>query len=193
MTLKSFIRKLVPKSLINLYHLGVAFLSALMYGFPSKKIKVIGVTGTNGKSTVINITCKILEKAGFKVAALTSIMFKIGDREEENKLKMTMPGRFVINKFLKDAVLAGCDIAIVETTSEGVEQNRHRFINFKTAAITTLNPEHIESHGSFENYKKAKGKFFASVKGTHIINLDDKHAEYFLGFLCRKDNYLRRR
>ncbi len=186
MTIKSFIRRLIPKSFINLYHLGVAFLSALVYGFPSKKIKVIGVTGTNGKSTVINITCKILEKAGFKVAALTSIMFKIGDKEEENKLKMTMPGRFAINKFLKDAVRAGCDIAIVETTSEGVEQNRHRFIDFKTAAITTLNPEHIESHGSFENYKKAKGKFFNSVKGTHIVNLDDKHAEYFLSFPAEK-------
>ncbi|MFA5368586.1 MAG: UDP-N-acetylmuramoyl-L-alanyl-D-glutamate--2,6-diaminopimelate ligase [Candidatus Paceibacterota bacterium] len=186
MTIKSFIRKLIPKSLISLYHFGVAFIGAVIYGFPSNKIKVIGVTGTNGKSTVINISCKILEKAGFRVAALTSIMFKIGEDEKENKLKMTMPGRFVINKFLRDAVAAGCDIAIIETTSEGVEQNRHKFINFKTAVITTLNPEHIESHGSFENYKQAKGKFFQSVKETHIINIDDKHANYFLDFPAEK-------
>ena len=104
MTLKSIIRKMIPKSLINLYHLKLAFLSALLYGFPSRKIKVIGITGTNGKSTTLNITAKILEEAGYKVAALTSIVFKIGDREEENKLKMTMPGRFVINKFLREAV-----------------------------------------------------------------------------------------
>jgi UDP-N-acetylmuramoyl-L-alanyl-D-glutamate--2,6-diaminopimelate ligase len=186
MTIKSFVRKLLPKSFINFYHLCVAFTGALVYGFPGNKIKVIGVTGTNGKSTVINITCKILEQAGFKVAALTSIMFKIAEREEENKLKMTMPGRFTINKFLSDAVAAGCDIAIIETTSEGVEQNRHKFINFRTAVITTLNPEHIESHGSFENYKAAKGKFFQSVKGTHIVNADDKHAEYFLRFPSQK-------
>lgn len=186
MSIKNSLRKLLPKSLINLYHLGVAFLSALLYGFPSRKVKVIGITGTNGKSTTLNIASKILEANGFKVAALTSIMFKIGEREEENKLKMTMPGRFVINKFLSDAVKAKCDYAFIETTSEGVAQNRHKFIDFKTAAITNLNPEHIESHGGFDNYKKAKGKFFNDVKGTHIINIDDKHAPYFLDFEAEK-------
>ena len=182
MTIKSFVRKLVPKGLLNSYHLGWAFLAAFRYGFPSRRIKVIGVTGTNGKSTTVNIAAKILEEAGYKVAALTSIVFKIGEREEENKLKMTMPGRMVINKFLRDAVDAKCDYAIIETTSEGVVQSRHRFIDFKTALITNLNPEHIESHGGFENYKKAKGKFFNDVKGTHIINIDDKHSPYFLSF-----------
>ncbi|MFZ3057605.1 MAG: UDP-N-acetylmuramoyl-L-alanyl-D-glutamate--2,6-diaminopimelate ligase [Minisyncoccales bacterium] len=186
MSIKTIIKKLLPKSLINLYHLGLAFLSALIYGFPSRKIKVIGITGTNGKSTTLNIASKILEANGFKVAALTSIMFKIGEKEEENKLKMTMPGRFVINKFLRDAVKAKCEYAFVETTSEGIAQNRHKFIDFKTAVITNLNPEHIESHGGFENYKKAKGKFFADVKGTHIINIDDKHAPYFSEFTAQK-------
>ena len=186
MSLKTTVRKLIPKSLINLYHLGWAFLSALRYGFPSRKIKVIGITGTNGKSTTLNIAAKILEAAGYKVAALTSIVFKIGDKEEENKLKMTMPGRFAINKLLRDAVNARCDYALVETTSEGVAQNRHRFIDFKTALITNLNPEHIESHGGFENYKKAKGKFFNDVKGIHIINVDDKHSDYFLSFFARR-------
>jgi UDP-N-acetylmuramoyl-L-alanyl-D-glutamate--2,6-diaminopimelate ligase len=186
MTLKSFVRKFIPKDLINLYHLSWAFLSAFVYGFPSKNIKVIGVTGTNGKSTTVNITAKILEEAGYKVAALTSIVFKIGKKEEENKLKMTMPGRMVINKFLREAVNAQCDYAIIETTSEGVAQNRHRFIDFKTALITNLNPEHIESHGGFENYKKAKGKFFHDIKGTHIINIDDKHSPYFLSFPAKR-------
>lgn len=186
MSIKTTIRKLLPKNLINLYHLGLAFLSALIYGFPSRKIKVIGITGTNGKSTTLNIASKILETNGFKVAALTSIMFKIGEKEEENKLKMTMPGRFVINKFLSDAVKAKCDYAFIETTSEGIVQNRHRFIDFKTAVITNLNPEHIESHGGFDNYKKAKGKFFNDVKGTHIVNIDDKHAPYFLEFKAER-------
>jgi len=186
MTIKTFIRKLLPKSFINFYHLGMAFFSALAYGFPSRKIKVIGITGTNGKSTTLNIASKIFETNGFKVAALTSIMFKIGEKEEENKLKMTMPGRFVINKFLSEAVKAKCNYAFIETTSEGVAQNRHKFIDFKTAVITNLNPEHIESHGGFENYKKAKGKFFNDVKDTHIINIDDKHSPYFLEFPAKK-------
>ncbi|MFA5431309.1 MAG: UDP-N-acetylmuramoyl-L-alanyl-D-glutamate--2,6-diaminopimelate ligase [Candidatus Paceibacterota bacterium] len=186
MSIKGIIRKLLSKRFINLYHLGLAFLSAVRYGFPSRKIKVIGITGTNGKSTTLNIASKIFETNGFKVAALTSIMFKIGEKEEENKLKMTMPGRFVINKFLSDAVKAKCDYAFIETTSEGVAQNRHRFIDFKTAVITNLNPEHIESHGGFDNYKKAKGKFFNDIKGTHIINIDDKHSSYFLEFFANK-------
>ncbi|MFA5072065.1 MAG: UDP-N-acetylmuramoyl-L-alanyl-D-glutamate--2,6-diaminopimelate ligase, partial [Candidatus Pacearchaeota archaeon] len=186
MSVKTIVKKFIPKSLINLYHLGLAFLSALIYGFPSRKIKVIGITGTNGKSTTLNIAAKILEANGFKVAALTSIMFKIGEKEEENKLKMTMPGRFVINKFLSDAVKAECEYAFVETTSEGIAQNRHKFIDFKTAVITNLNPEHIESHGGFDNYKKAKGKLFTDVKGTHIINIDDKHAPYFSEFKAEK-------
>jgi len=184
MTLKSIVRKMLPKDLINLYHLCIAFFAALYYGFPSRKIKVIGITGTNGKSTTLNITAKILEEAGYKVAALTSIVFKIGDKEEENKLKMTMPGRFVINDFLSKAVKAKCDYALIETTSEGVVQSRHRFIDFKTALITNLNPEHIESHGGFDNYKRAKGKFFNDVTGTHIINMDDKHAGYFASFFA---------
>ncbi|MFZ3054999.1 MAG: UDP-N-acetylmuramoyl-L-alanyl-D-glutamate--2,6-diaminopimelate ligase [Minisyncoccales bacterium] len=184
MTLKSFVRKMLPKDLINLYHLWMAFFAALYYGFPSRKIKVIGITGTNGKSTTLNITAKILEEAGYKVAALTSIVFKIGEKEEENKLKMTMPGRFVINSFLSEAVKAKCDYALIETTSEGVVQSRHRFIDFKTALITNLNPEHIESHGGFDNYKRAKGKFFNDVTGTHIINMDDKHAGYFASFFA---------
>jgi UDP-N-acetylmuramoyl-L-alanyl-D-glutamate--2,6-diaminopimelate ligase len=186
MKIKTFVRKLLPKSFINFYHLGFSFVSAMIYGFPSQKIKVIGITGTNGKSTTLNIASKIFETNGFKVAALTSIMFKIREKEEENKLKMTMPGRFVINKFLSEAVKAKCDYAFIETTSEGVAQNRHKFIDFKTAVITNLNPEHIESHGGFENYKKAKGRFFNDVKGTHIVNIDDKHSPYFLGFFANK-------
>ncbi|HOS88250.1 MAG TPA: UDP-N-acetylmuramoyl-L-alanyl-D-glutamate--2,6-diaminopimelate ligase [Candidatus Pacearchaeota archaeon] len=186
MTIKNYIRKLFSKRFINFYHLGWAFCSALWYGFPSKKIKVIGVTGTNGKSTTINIACKIFEKAGYKTAALTSIAFKIREEERENKLKMTMPGRHILNKFLSEAVKAKCDFAFIETTSEGVAQNRHKFINFQTAVITNLNPEHIEAHGSFENYKQAKGKFFAAVPGTHIINIDDKYADYFLSFSAKR-------
>lgn len=180
--IKKIIRKIVPYFLISAYHFILAFLGAFIYGFPSRKLKVIGVTGTNGKSTVVNLATKILEEAGFKVASISSIRFKIGEREWLNTLKMTMPGRLKIQKFLKEALRQSCQYVVLEVTSEGIKQHRHRFVNFHTAVLTNLTPEHIESHGSFEKYKEAKGKLFQKAEDIHIINLDDKNVEYFLKF-----------
>ena len=182
--MKNFLKKIIPDFLLNWYHFAWAFLGAIIYGFPSRKLKVIGVTGTNGKSTVVFLISRILEKAGYQVAALSSIQFKIKDRVWPNDLKMTMPGRITIQKFLKQANKAGCQYVVLEVTSEGIKQHRHQFINFQTAVFTNLTKEHIESHGSFENYKKAKGKLFKALKsnGKMIINSDDPNADYFLGF-----------
>jgi len=176
------IKKYIPKFVFKVWHFGLAFLGALIYGFPSKKIRVVGITGTNGKSTTADICASVLEAGGFKVAQLSSIVFKIGEKEKVNNLKMTMPGRFAIQKFLKEAVKEKCDIVILEITSEGIEQFRHKFIDFEVGIFTNLSPEHIEAHGSFENYKKAKGKFFNIKKKIHILNKDDEHFEYFNSF-----------
>jgi len=178
--IKEFIKKLIPGFCLSLYHYFLALGGAFLYGFPSRKIKVIGVTGTGGKSTTVEIIGKILEEGGFKTASISSIKFKIGEKEEENKLKMTMPGRFKIQRFIRKAVKAGCKYLVLEVTSEGIKQHRHKFIKFETAVFTNLSPEHIESHGGFENYRKAKLKLFLATKKTHIINADDENAEYFL-------------
>ena len=180
--MKEIIKKLVPQFVLSWYHLSLAFLGAVIYSFPSKKIKVIGVTGTNGKTTTVNLTARVLEEAGFKVAALSSIKFKINSKEKENVLRMTMPGRFKIQKFLREAVAAGCQYAVLEVSSEGIKQHRHKFIDFDAAVFTNLTPEHIEAHKGFENYKRAKGELFKAAKEIHIINADDKSAEYFLSF-----------
>jgi len=180
--MKTAIKKLIPEGVKGFYHYLWSLAGALYYGFPSKKVKVIGVTGTGGKSTVIAMASKILEEAGYKVAYSSSIIFKWGSIQEENKYKMTMPGRFVLQRFLSRAVSEGCDYAIIETTSEGIKQFRHKFINFDVAVITNLNPEHIEAHKGFENYKREKGKLFKTTKGLHIINLDDSHKDFFLDF-----------
>ena len=182
----SLLRKIVPSFLLSWYHFTLAFLGAVLYGFPSKKIKVIGVTGTNGKTTVVNFTTKILEAAGFKVASLSSIKFKVGDKEWKNTLKMTMPGRLKLQQFLRQAVEEGCQYVVLEVTSEGIKQYRHKFIDFEAAVLTNLSPEHIEAHRGFENYKAAKGKLFESTKNIHVINLDDDNTEYFLKFKARK-------
>ncbi len=181
-TIKNLIKKIFPPFLLDFYHYLMSFIGAFLYDFPSERIKVIGVTGTNGKSTVVEIIVKILEEAGFRVASLSSIKFKIGDKEWPNTLRMTMPGRFFIQRFLRKAVNSGCKYAVLEVTSEGIKQYRHRFIDFEEAVFTNLAPEHIETHGSFENYRATKGKLFEATKKIHILNLDDPNINYFLKF-----------
>lgn len=189
MNKKEFIKKFIPKWVLSLYHYKLALLGAFLYGFPGidKSIKIIGVTGTSGKSTTCDLITKILEEAGNKVASISTIRFKIGDREWENKYKMTMPGRFVIQKFLRQAKNAGCKYIVLEVTSEGIRQFRHKFINFDTAIFTNLTPEHIESHGGFENYRNAKLKLFRATKNIHIINADDENSKYFLAIPAKKN------
>lgn len=176
--MKNLIKKFTPSFLLSFYHYCLAFFGAFFYGFPSKKITVVGITGTSGKTTVVELTNHILQKAGLKSCAISSIA--------SQNLKMTMPGRFKIQKFLKKAVKSGYKIAILEVTSEGIKQYRHKFIKFDVAVFTNLSKEHIESHKGFKNYKKAKAKLFKECKNTHIINTDDKNASYFWQIPAKK-------
>ena len=162
-----------------LYHFSWSFLGAVVYGFPSRDIFVIGITGTKGKTTVIELLNHILETAGQKTAVLSSIKIKVGEEEDKNKTETTMPGRFFTQRFLKQAVKADCRYAIIEVTSEGIAANRHRFIKWDVAALINLAPEHIEAHGSFEKYKEAKLKLFRIAKKLCFINKDDQYAQEF--------------
>jgi UDP-N-acetylmuramoyl-L-alanyl-D-glutamate--2,6-diaminopimelate ligase len=188
MAIKNSVRKLIPKSVLGFYHFCWAFLGAVFFGFPGygKKIKIIGITGTSGKSTTTDFTTRILEESGAKVASISTIRFKIAEKEWENKYKMSMPGRFVIQKFLRQAKNAGCGFVVLEVTSEGIRQFRHKFINFDCAVFTNLTPEHIESHGGFENYRNEKLKLFRATKEIHIVNADDQNAEYFLDIPAKR-------
>ncbi|MBU3934833.1 UDP-N-acetylmuramoyl-L-alanyl-D-glutamate--2,6-diaminopimelate ligase [Patescibacteria group bacterium] len=186
MKIKKEIKKITPVFLLNLYHYLLAFMGAFLHGFPSKKILVIGITGTKGKSTTAILVGKILEETGSKIAWLTSATIKIGEKERLNPYHMTMPGRFTIQRFLKESVKAGCKYAILEVTSEGIKQYRHKFVDFNTAVFTNLKPEHIEAHGSFENYRFCKGQLFKATLKNHIINFDDENAGYFLQFPAEK-------
>jgi UDP-N-acetylmuramoyl-L-alanyl-D-glutamate--2,6-diaminopimelate ligase len=182
MTLKETVKKIIPKFLLKIYHFKLTLLGAVFFGFPgyNKDLKIIGVTGTSGKSTTTDFICRILEEAGNKVASISTVRLKIGENEWENKYKMSMPGRFVIQKFLRQAIKEKCNFIVLEVTSEGVRQFRHKFINFDMAVFTNLSPEHIESHGGFENYKKEKLKLFKATKNIHVINGDDENAKSFL-------------
>jgi UDP-N-acetylmuramoyl-L-alanyl-D-glutamate--2,6-diaminopimelate ligase len=185
-SLKEALKKILPKNFLTIYHFILAFFGALIYNFPSRKIKVIAITGTNGKTTISEMIAHLFEQSGYKIALANSFRFKIGDKEQPNMLKMTMPGRFFIQKFLRQAVKNQCSFAILEATSEGIKQFRHKFIKFEEAVFSNLSPEHIESHGGFDKYRAAKGKLFQTVKNIHIINIDDKNANYFLQFSAKK-------
>ena len=186
----SIIKHLIPRPLLRIimpvYHFSLAFLGALIYRFPSQKLVVIGVTGTKGKTSTIEILNNILEAGGAKTAVLGTLRFKVGERNLRNLKKMSMPGRFFIQKFLRDAVDAGCTHAVIEMTSEGAKQFRQRFIAMDALIFTNLSPEHIESHGSYEKYRDAKlsiARTLARSSKPHrymIANTDDKEAGKFL-------------
>lgn len=174
---ESIFRALQPR-----YHFMLAFIAAARYGFPSRRLIVIGITGTKGKTTVVHLVHDILQSSGAKTASLSSVRFKIGDQEETNELKMTMPGRFFVQRFLYRAAAAGCRYAVIEVTSQGIAQSRHRFIRFSSAVLTNIAPEHIESHGNFEKYIRAKLDLFwrLAPDATAIINRDSRAAERFV-------------
>lgn len=195
--IKSLIKKFLPKNFLLFYHKMLAVLAGFFYGWPSEKLIVIGVTGTAGKSTTVIFIGKILEEAGFRVGWTSSVSFKIAEKEIENKTRMTMPGRFFMQKILKEMVKANCQYAIIETSSEGILQSRHLGINYDIAVFTNLSPEHIEAHGGFEKYLKTKEKLFKKLKSPNsrtkiigggktkkiiVANLDDKYGDHFLSF-----------
>lgn len=185
-TIKKFIPHNIFSALQPAYHFLFAFLSAVVYRFPSRHIKVVAITGTKGKTSTTEIVNAILEEAGYRTALAGTLRFKIGEEEERNLYKMTIPGRFFVQRFLRRAVRAKCDWVVLEMTSEGARQFRHKFINFDALIFTNLSPEHIESHGSFENYKDAKLSIARALAGSPkrpriiIANADNEYAKEFL-------------
>ncbi len=160
----------IKKKLRNALHFFYAVFGALYYRFPSRKLFVIGITGTSGKSTTTTFLRTLLEDAGYRVGSLSTVDFYVAGEKKINDKKMTMLGRFQIQKYLRQMVDVGCDVAIVETTSEGGLQHRHRCIAYDYMILTNLYPEHIESHGGYDKYAKAKQGIF-----TYVASLHRKH------------------
>ncbi len=179
-------RRIIPRFIFNFfqpaYHYTLALLAALIYRFPSRKIKIVMITGTKGKSTTAELVNSILEAANLRTALTSTIRTKIGEKVYLNLHKMTTPGRFFLQKFLRDSVQAKCDWAIIEMTSQAVSQYRHKFIPFEALIFTGIHPEHIEAHGSFDNYLNAKLELARTKPNIIVSNLDDPHGQKFLDY-----------
>lgn len=165
------------RKLKNISHLIIAFFAVLVNGYPARKLKVIGVTGTDGKTTTSSLIYHILTTAGFKASLITSVSAKIGDKEFDTGFHVTTPSPFSLQKFIKKAKSVGSEYLVLETTSHGLDQNRVFGCNYHMGVITNVTHEHLDYHKTYQNYVKAKSKLFKSVKYS-VINIDDKSYDY---------------
>ena len=183
------VKRMLPKSTLEFvrpyYHYALAIGAVIFYRFPSRRMNVILVTGTKGKTTTTEILYSIFSKAGHRVALLNGLRFKTPSSEVANKTKLTTPGRGFVQSFLRKALNDECSYAILEMTSEGAVLFRHKFTFPNALIVNTITPEHIESHGSFNNYVKAKllirDELVESSKKDKklVLNKDDELHKYF--------------
>jgi UDP-N-acetylmuramoyl-L-alanyl-D-glutamate--2,6-diaminopimelate ligase len=179
------IKKLFPQWVKNLYHLLRAALANLYFGFPSKKLKVIGVTGTDGKTTTVQMISKIFQEAGEKIAVASTINFKVSDDEWVNKTKFTTLSAWGVQAFLRRAVDENCSFVILETSSHSLDQFRVWGVDYDTAVVTNVTREHLDYHKTMERYRRAKRKLFEKAK-TLIVNLDMENPQEFLNLPAEK-------
>ncbi|OQA52155.1 MAG: UDP-N-acetylmuramoyl-L-alanyl-D-glutamate--2,6-diaminopimelate ligase [candidate division WS2 bacterium ADurb.Bin280] len=197
--MKKVIRKITPEKIINFYHFTKAHMCATKYGHPSRQMVVIGVTGTKGKTSTCNFIHSVLNAAGRKAGVVTSANIKIGLADQINKFHMTMPSSCDLQQILKKMADVGCSFAIVEVTSEGIKQSRHKGIDFDIVVFTNLTPEHLPSHGnSFDQYKKEKFKLFSSLSSKEkfinkkkvdkaiVVNADCDEANVLMSYRSDK-------
>ncbi|MFD1165795.1 UDP-N-acetylmuramoyl-L-alanyl-D-glutamate--2,6-diaminopimelate ligase [Sphingobacterium daejeonense] len=155
------------------YALGV--MASTFYGNPSSKLKLVGVTGTNGKTTVATLLFNLFSKLGFHVGLLSTVQNQIGDRVVE--ATHTTPDPISLNSLLKDMVEDGCDYCFMEVSSHAVVQQRIAGLKFAGGIFTNITHDHLDFHGTFANYIKAKKKFFDDLDryAFALTNIDDKN------------------
>lgn len=186
----NWLRKKIPQThpLRLMYHRFIAMCAAFYYGFPGNNLTIIGVTGTHGKTTTVNLIAHLLTEAGFKVGMMSSLRFQIADRVWANDAGRSTLGRFRFQEMLREMVRSGCQFAVCEVTSHAVMQSRLWGVNVDIAILTNIAEEHFEYHGTMEAYVAAKKAFFDSLNGAArkpntpkvlIFNEDDKYFSTF--------------
>lgn len=202
--LKSAGRKLLGKGfspgslLYKLYHKSRGVTAAMIWGFPSSKMVIIGVTGTNGKTTTANLLAYILETAGKKTGLATTVNFWDGKRKLINETKMTTLSPFALQKLLRQMVANKCEYAVIETSSHALAQHRTWGIFYDVAIFTNLTQDHFDYHNTFEEYREAKAKLFrelatsqptGNVPKIAVLNVDDPSWKYFDQYPANKKVY----
>ncbi len=173
--MKRLVRKVIPQKAINLFrHLPTAVLANLIYGFPSKKMTVIGVTGTDGKTTTVNMIYQILKSAGKAVSMVSTINAEIAGKSYDTGFHVTNPDPMLLQKFIKLAKTQNQQYLVLEVTSHGLDQFRAWGVKFDIGVITNITHEHLDYHGNWENYFKAKATLIKNVR-VAVLNHAEKH------------------
>lgn len=158
----------VPYIQVKETHRALADLCAAFHGFPARKLTMIGVTGTDGKTTTSNIIFEILKAARSRIGMISTVNAVIGDQELDTGFHVTTPDAPDVQRYLADMVSAGTDIVVLEATSHGLAQDRVAACEFDIAVVTNITHEHLDFHGNYENYLKAKAKLFSTLSETTI-------------------------
>jgi UDP-N-acetylmuramoyl-L-alanyl-D-glutamate--2,6-diaminopimelate ligase len=144
----------------------LTWLAAALHGFPARKLTVIGVTGTDGKTTTSNLLYKILIAAGIKAGMISTVNAVIGDEVLDTGFHVTTPDAHDVQRYLAKMVNAGLTHVVLETTSHGWSQHRVDACEFDIAVVTNITHEHMDEHGGYENYRAAKARLFRSLAWT---------------------------
>lgn len=161
------------RTIKNFIHFLEAIFANLYFGFPGRKLRIVGVTGTDGKTTTVSLIYEILRRAGKKVAKITTVEAEIDGKRYDLKFHGTTPSAFVIQKFLSNAVRSGITDAVLEVSSHGLDQFRTWGIPFEVGVLTNITHEHLDYHKTYGSYLIAKLKLLLNAK-TAVINKSDR-------------------
>ncbi len=199
MNTRSLVKKFVPTSTfkkIEPYgHLGESVLFNVKNGFPAKGLKVIGVTGTNGKTTTCFLIHRMLTEAGYKVGLITTVAYGVGKDIQPQVLHMTTPSVQYLHRRINEMKADGIEWLVLEVTSHALAQHRVWGVPFSVAVLTNITHEHLDYHGTFERYRAAKRMLFEQTnrnkKGlrTGVVNAEDKNAEVFTSAIAHPVSY----
>lgn len=181
--LKLFLKKLIPRGFILWTHKMRAVAAAFYYGFPAKKLRVIGIAGTKGKTTTTNLVTHILEKTGHNVTMFSTANMRVSGVEFPNTEKLTTPSPFFLQRFLREAVEKGCDYAVIEVSSHALIQSRLYGIDFAKAVITNLMPDHLDYHKDVDEYRRVHLKMIGSKTEAVLINGEEEQSVKLIGEL----------
>lgn len=159
----------------NKLHFVGAIAAIIYFGYPARKIRVIGVTGTDGKTTTATLIYNILKTARKKVALITTVAAYIGRRKIDTGFHVTTPNPWHLQKLIKEAVQSGCEYLVLEVTSHGLDQHRVLGTNISIAVVTNVSWEHLDYHKTFSNYLKTKAKIFKGVRIAVLNKIDPSY------------------